>query len=334
MKSRLNNDRGIALIIVLWILVLLITLGAEFNLSMKTEVNTTRNFKEDIETYYLARAGINLAKAEIMGDAAFHSWTPELGFVFGKPVAQSTEEKDKNIGAKDEEALPEVEESPPREDLPLGLGTIQYSITDENGKLNINTATRETLSKALALNGMEFGSERDTIVDSILDWIDNDDKHRANGAESDYYSGLNPGYKAKNQPLDNLEELLRVRGMTPELLYGSEEFDAEAYRDKENRPGLVRIFTTANVTQFNPNTAEKIVLEVMFPEDVVKDILEKKEERGWYNFSKSTHFRIKATGKMDHSPTQHTIVAVFERTEQDKHIALRTRYWNDSYLTR
>lgn len=329
MKQRLQNDRGIALIIVLWILVLLITLGAEFNLSMKTEINTTRNFKEDMETYYLARAGINLAKAEIMGDASFHSRTPELGFVFGKPSLKAAENDENNS-----EEILEIEESPNRDDLPLGMGTIQYSIVDENGKLNINTASREILSKALAANGMELGSERDTIVDSILDWIDPDDKHRANGAESDYYSSLSPSYEAKNQALDHLDELLMVRGITPELLYGTEDFDPEASVDKENMPGLKRIFTAQNVTQFNPNTAEKIVLEVMFPEDVVKDILEKKEERGWYNFSKSTHFKIEASGRLDHSPTKHTIVALFEVTESDKRVGLLTRYWNDSYIKR
>ena len=56
-----NNEKGIALILVLWIMVLLIALGTEFALSMKTEVNTTRNFKEDAEAYYLAKAGMSLA---------------------------------------------------------------------------------------------------------------------------------------------------------------------------------------------------------------------------------------------------------------------------------
>jgi type II secretory pathway component PulK len=45
-----NNESGIALILVLWVMVLLIALSTEFALSMKTEVNTTRNFKEDAES--------------------------------------------------------------------------------------------------------------------------------------------------------------------------------------------------------------------------------------------------------------------------------------------
>ena len=45
--------------VVLWVLVLLMAMATEFAFSMKGEVNTTRNFKEDIETYHLAKAGIH-----------------------------------------------------------------------------------------------------------------------------------------------------------------------------------------------------------------------------------------------------------------------------------
>jgi len=66
-------------------------------------------------------------------------------------------------------------------ELSIGKGFIEYSIRDENGKININTASREVLTKALAANGLPLGSERDTIVDSILDWIDTDYNDFQNG---------------------------------------------------------------------------------------------------------------------------------------------------------
>ena len=351
-----TNESGVALILVLWVMVLLIALGTEFALSMKTEVNTTRNFKEDAETYYLAKAGINLAKAEILSDAQFHSRIEEKGFIFG-PVASEDKAED-NIGVSntraelepngifaptkssirtaDEKAKQELEapEPPQRTELPLGKGFIHYSIHDENGKININTASRDVLIKALAANGLSLGSERDTIVDSILDWIDKDDRHRANGAESDYYEALSPAYSAKNGPLDSLEELLQVRGVTPGLFYGSEEYKSEETSSTENAPGLSRIFTALGVSQFNPNTAERAVLEIMYPENQVDEILEKKSERGWYNQSKSTHFKIEATGTFEHSPTQHTIVTIIEKQEAGDQATLLTRYWNDNFIRR
>jgi len=336
------------LILVLWIMVLLIALGTEFALSMKTEVNTTRNFKEDTEAYYLAKAGINLAKAEILSEVQFHSRTEKRGFLFG-PVISSENNEEINTTVPDatpnaqlsvatdtkseQESELEAPEPPQRIELPLGKGLIHYSIYDENGKININTASRDILTKALAANGLSLGSDRDTIVDSILDWIDKDD-HRVNGAESDYYEGLSPAYSAKNGPLDSLEELMKVKGVTPELFYGSEEYEPRQPSDKDNAPGLARIFTIQNVSQFNPNTAERAVLEIMYPENQVDEILKKKTERGWYNQSKSTHFKIEATGTFEHSPTQHTIVAVIEKQQTGNEATLLTRHWNDNFIRR
>ncbi len=57
------------------------------------------------------------------------------------------------------------------------------------------------------------------IADAILDWLDPDDTPRENGAEVDYYAAQNPPYAPKNGPLDTIEELLLVRGVTPELLF-------------------------------------------------------------------------------------------------------------------
>jgi DNA uptake protein ComE-like DNA-binding protein len=58
------------------------------------------------------------------------------------------------------------------------------------------------------------------IADAILDWMDADDTPREYGAESETYGQLTPPYLPKNGPLDTVEELLLVRGVTPMLLFG------------------------------------------------------------------------------------------------------------------
>jgi uncharacterized membrane protein YgcG len=58
------------------------------------------------------------------------------------------------------------------------------------------------------------------IADAILDWVDEDDESRESGAEIDYYSSLTPGYAPRNGKLETIEELLLVRGVTPDLLFG------------------------------------------------------------------------------------------------------------------
>ena len=62
--------------------------------------------------------------------------------------------------------------------------------------------------------------EATPIVNSILDWIDPDDQTHPEGAETQYYQGLNPPYAAKNGPIDDISELLLIKGVTPEIYYG------------------------------------------------------------------------------------------------------------------
>jgi type II secretory pathway component PulK len=69
---------------------------------------------------------------------------------------------------------------------------------------------------------MKLPGMTEEIADSILDWIDPDDEPREFGAESEYYSQLDPPYAPKNGPLETIEELLLVRGVTPWLLFGAD----------------------------------------------------------------------------------------------------------------
>ncbi len=101
----------------------------------------------------------------------------------------------------------------------------RFGLEDESGRLNLNTLlvaeTREEgagKNQLLALPGMT-----ESIADSILDWIDEDDQPRSLGAEADYYSSLDPPYAPTNGPLATIEQLLMVKEVTPELLWGPDQ---------------------------------------------------------------------------------------------------------------
>lgn len=101
----------------------------------------------------------------------------------------------------------------------------RFGLEDESGRLNLNsllvTDTREegaARAQLMALPGMT-----ESIADAILDWIDGDDQVRTLGAESEYYSALDPPILPMNGPLATLEQLLLVRGVTPELLWGLDQ---------------------------------------------------------------------------------------------------------------
>ncbi len=62
----MNNERGIALVLVLWVLMLLFIIVFEFCSTMRIEATITKNFKEGERSYYFAQAGINRAIIELV----------------------------------------------------------------------------------------------------------------------------------------------------------------------------------------------------------------------------------------------------------------------------
>jgi general secretion pathway protein K len=131
----------------------------------------------------------------------------------------------------------------------FGEGYYTVRITDEAGKVDINTAS-EVVLKNLLTNGGIGEEEADIIVDSIMDWKDPDDLHRLHGAESDYYRSLPNPYDAKNAEFSTVEELIMVKGITPQLLYGS-----------AGKKGLIEFLTVhAKKARINVKSAPKEVL--------------------------------------------------------------------------
>jgi hypothetical protein len=106
---------------------------------------------------------------------------------------------------------------------------VRYGLTDESGKLNLNSLALWQQNSALNINDttarnflLNLPYMTNDLADAILDFIDPDDTARQYGVESDYYSTLSPPYRAANGPLQSLDDLLLVKGVTPALLYGED----------------------------------------------------------------------------------------------------------------
>jgi DNA uptake protein ComE-like DNA-binding protein len=130
----------------------------------------------------------------------------------------------------------------------LGYAGIRFGLEDESARLNINTLTvleqnTEMFSAGLALAGLGSSSDSsdeavssniavtllmalpgmtEDTADAILDWLDEDEEARPYGAEAEYYNALPTSYSPANGPLQSVEELLLVRGVTPTLLFGAD----------------------------------------------------------------------------------------------------------------
>lgn len=118
--------------------------------------------------------------------------------------------------------------------------SLTFGFTDENSRLNVNTATHEML--------MTLPNMTDEIAASIVTWRGDEDPS-GDGATDDDYQSLNPPYHLKGEPFETVQELLLVRGVTPELLFGEDanfngildvaEDDADRNPPSDNRDGTL-----------------------------------------------------------------------------------------------
>jgi general secretion pathway protein K len=243
----LNTEDGVALLIVLWVITLLMVLVMSFSMLTRTEANSTVFFRDGVQKKFFAEAALQRATMEIYHRQTYKNQTVVLE---GNEVVRI-----------DGRAY----------DGSIGTGRYVFRLFNESGKINLNTmgARSGVMLNNLLVNLGIAKENADTIVDSILDWIDTDDLHRLKGAESDYYQSLPNPYKAKNARLDTLEELLLIKGMSPDILFGTKE-----------RKGLMQFVTIYSPTmRVNINAAPKEVLMSLpgITEDVVNKIIEQRE---------------------------------------------------------
>ncbi len=266
MKRLLESNDGMALFLVLWVLILLTVIVGEFCYAMSTEINITRNFKEETQAYYIAEAGLN----EAIG-----------GLIKNQIIAPKTEriesgEEEPEIGWRVGVDIPAV---------PFGEGQFEVKIGNESGKVNINRADQVFLKMLLGSFDLK-GRDRDIIVDSILDWRDKDDLHRMNGAEDDYYGSLPTPYECKDDDFESVEELLMVRGITPEIFYGGLRDMVTIYEtpglgnDTETilrrRQGLVKRPQKISINAIPPRLLRGLPL---MTDELVKAVMEYRKEK-------------------------------------------------------
>src|SRR5688572_22573769 len=265
-----QGQKGIALIIVMIVIIVLAVLAGGFAYSMKVETRLARNSSFDSDMENLGRSAVERARyilaqhLRIPGEGAYTSLNQ-----FWASGIPSTNELLMDMYLENDE-------------LPRGRTVIQ--IIDMERKFNLSAIRDERFSPILqrALESMAVDPAQVTdIVDSYMDWVDPDDNKRIHGAESDFYVNLNPAapYVAKNGLVDDISELLLIRGMTPEIFFGAGRagsmpgFGAAPKSAPIGQPGavggsavgLVDLFTTVSAAGMavNVNTASAEVLQLL-----------------------------------------------------------------------
>lgn len=119
------------------------------------------------------------------------------------------------------------EYSPQNEQLfPVPGGGVSARLLDQQRCFNLNnlsasntTLAQQTIIYRNLLQQAEIDSAlHSTLVDSLLDWLDDNDIAQPMGAEFDYYIGLEQPYRSANQLMITPTELRMVKGYTPEII--------------------------------------------------------------------------------------------------------------------
>ncbi len=132
---------------------------------------------------------------------------------------------------------------------------IDIRISDETAKFSMAQADPLLFNMIFEEMGISL-QEAETLTDSLLDWVDEDDLERLNGAESDYYEDGEDGYKPPNEPLQSWEELRLIQGFDT-LFFDEEGRPTEYFNQFKNSISLY------HSSPVNLNSAGSFVLTVL-----------------------------------------------------------------------
>ncbi len=183
-----RHQQGVALLTILLMVVTATILATGLLLRQERAVRETTILLRQDQALQYGLAGENLLTALLIADAQ-----------------NNTTDSNKDIWAQ------------PTPPYPIEDGVITGRLIDQSGKFNLNnlyhdgkvdTTALDYFKRLLTHVGLQVN-----LANAVVDWQDPDDEPMgADGAESSFYLGLNPGYLAANRPFQQVEELKKVRG--------------------------------------------------------------------------------------------------------------------------
>lgn len=182
MTGGVRNQRGVALILVIWVIALMGVLLGSFALIARTENFESRHLFDGTTARYAAQAGIARAVYALRNADMTQRWVGD-----GRPY-----------------------------DFDFDGAKVDVRLTDESGLIDINTADDTLLQNLFASVGVPLDQAM-ALSDAIQDWRDPDDMPRPHGAEINEYKAAGLAYGPRNAPFQTVGEVQQVLGMNYEL---------------------------------------------------------------------------------------------------------------------
>ncbi|UCD50678.1 MAG: general secretion pathway protein GspK [Phycisphaerales bacterium] len=208
--DRRYRTHGTILIVTIWVVLVLAGLALVFARSIRVAAIVSRNHVASLEAECIAAGASAYIRARL-------AQTDEEETTSSSSSTDADEYRALQVG----EGYFWVLHSNLEDD-----DDYDYGLTDEAGKINLNSASEEMLLK---LPGMTA-----ELAASIIDWRDEDSEVTTGGAENEYYLLQSEPYNCKNAPLQTVVEILLIKGASEELLYGEDTNLNGVLDDHEN----------------------------------------------------------------------------------------------------
>jgi general secretion pathway protein K len=236
--------------LVMMVIFALTVIIAAFAYSMSVEMRLAQITDYDVQLQWMGRSGVELARYALAMKCPGQEGIDSLNQFWAGGFTPCSND------------VPPIS----LKDFPLGAGKITVTITDMERKWDINNVANprspqmEILQKALMEAGVTDPSQSSTIIDSILDWINPSPDPHFSGAKDEYYTHLPSPYYCKKGPIDDLSELLLIKGITPDIYWGagSSNHPVAAYQEHgpaqfDHTPGKTKSrFSNEANAQANP----------------------------------------------------------------------------------
>jgi len=251
--------RAVILPVVLMILVLLALLGAAFSFRIHADNASTQAVANRLQSRLAAEAGVEWVKLLLRSSRLERSVWYRNPTAFNRVILWAQDEDSKKAGTNEKlDGKVAYRFSIVGDDFSDDKLYTRFGLIDEASKVNLNVATERQLTILVtAAAAGDSSVDVKGVVDAILDWRDSDHNPRSEtgGTEGVYYENLPRPYRVKNAPFDTVEELLLVKGVTGNLLYG-EDFD---------RNGLLTDNEDDGDKSFPPDNEDGVLNRGLFP---------------------------------------------------------------------
>jgi general secretion pathway protein K len=225
-----GRQKGVALVMVLWVVLLITISTGAYTLMARMDQLEAHTVISGTRARLAAEAGLNFAILSLRDPDELTRWVPD-----GRPYILLYEDVQ-----------------------------LEIRVTDERGKIDINSADEETLTRLLTGNGM--GEESAVLLAAaLLDWADTDEIERANGAELGAYESAGLDVGPGNRSFIMIEETLQVLGMPYDVF-------------KTIEPGITVFSETGTPDPAYAPKEALLALEDMTEEDALNFIEERQSE--------------------------------------------------------